>query len=301
MLDIQSFYESDSGTWTHLVADTADKVAAIIDPVWVYDPVSGLADASFIDNVLEAARQAGYRLEWVLETHAHADHLTAADVLRRETGARIACGHGIRAVQQTFAAVFNMHDTATDGSQFDRLLAEGDVISLGQLEIRVIETPGHTADSITYLVNDAAFVGDTLFAPNYGTARCDFPGGDAGQLYDSIARIHALPDATRIHLCHDYPPAEKAPRSVVTVKESRHDNIHVGGGATRAEFVAMREGRDAKLGLPRLILPSLQVNILAGAAPEPDSNGVSYLRTPFNRPLSELTGAAPGHSSGADT
>jgi glyoxylase-like metal-dependent hydrolase (beta-lactamase superfamily II) len=301
MLDIQSFYESESGTWTHLVADTVDKVAAVIDPVWVYDPVSGLADASFIDKVLEAARQAGYRLEWVLETHAHADHLTAADVLRRKTGARIACGHGIRAVQQIFAAVFNLHDTATDGSQFDRLLAEGDVISLGQLEIRVIETPGHTADSITYLVNDAAFVGDTLFAPAYGTARCDFPGGDAGQLYDSIARIHALPDETRIHLCHDYPPADQAPRCVVTVKESRSDNVHVGGGATRAEFVAMREGRDAGLSLPRLILPSLQVNILAGAAPEPDSNGVSYLRTPFNHPLSELTRAASGHSSGADT
>jgi glyoxylase-like metal-dependent hydrolase (beta-lactamase superfamily II) len=301
MLDIQSFYESESGTWTHLVADTVDKVAAVIDPVWVYDPVSGLADASFIDNVLEVARQAGYRLEWVLETHAHADHLTAADVLRRKTGARIACGHGIGAVQQTFAAAFNMHDTATDGSQFDRLLAEGDVISLGQLEIRVIETPGHTADSITYLVNDAAFVGDTLFAPAYGTARCDFPGGDAGQLYDSIARIHALSDATRIHLCHDYPPADEAPRCVVTVAESRRDNVHVGGGATRAEFVAMREGRDAKLGLPRLILPSLQVNILAGAAPKPDPNGVSYLRTPFNRPLSELTGAASGHPSGADS
>ncbi|MGK2927075.1 MAG: MBL fold metallo-hydrolase [Lysobacterales bacterium] len=301
MLDIQSFHESESGTWTHLVADTADKVAAVIDPVWVYNPVSGLADASFIDNVLEVARQAGYRLEWVLETHAHADHLTAADVLRRKTGARIACSKGIRVVQQTFAAAFNMLDTATDGSQFDRLLAEGDVLSLGQLAIRVIETPGHTADGITYLVNDAAFVGDTLFAPAYGTARCDFPGGDAGLLYDSIARIHALPDATRIHLCHDYPPADEAPRCVVTVEESRRDNVHVGGGATRAEFVAMRESRDAKLSLPRLILPSLQVNILAGAAPKPDSNGVSYLRTPFNCPLSELTGAAPGHRSGADT
>jgi glyoxylase-like metal-dependent hydrolase (beta-lactamase superfamily II) len=298
MLYIQSFYESESGTWTYLVADTVDKVAAVIDPVWVYNPVSGLADASFIDNVLEVARQAGYRLEWVLETHAHADHLTAADVLRRKTGARIACSRGIRSVQQTFAAAFSMHDTATDGSQFDRLLAEGDVLSLGQLEIRVMETPGHTADGITYLVNDAAFVGDTLFAPAYGTARCDFPGGDAGRLYDSIARIHALPDATRIHLCHDYPQADEAPLCVVTVAESRRDNVHVGDGTTRVEFVAMREGRDAKLGLPRLILPSLQVNILAGAAPKPDSNGVSYLCTPFNRPLSELISATGKRPAG---
>lgn len=301
MLDIQSFYESESGTWTHLVADTIDRVAAVIDPVWVYDPVSGVADAAFIESVLEVARAAGYRLEWVLETHAHADHLTAADLLRRKIGVRIACGQGIRSVQKTFAAAFNMRDVATDGSQFDRLLAEGDVLALGQLEIRVIETPGHTADGITYLVEDAAFVGDTLFAPAYGTARCDFPGGDAGRLYDSIARIHSLPGETRIHLCHDYPKADEAPVCVVTVAESRRENVHVGDGTARAEFVAMREGRDAKLGLPRLILPSLQVNILAGAAPEPDANGVSYLRTPFNRPLSELIGATREHPPGADT
>jgi glyoxylase-like metal-dependent hydrolase (beta-lactamase superfamily II) len=300
MLDIQSFYESESGTWTHLVADKASKAAAVIDPVWVYDPVNGAADGAFIGQVLAAARVAGYRVEWVLETHAHADHLTAADLLRRETGARIACGHGIRQVQKTFAAAFGMRDTATDGSQFDRLLAEGDVIALGQLEIRVIETPGHTADSITYLVQDAAFVGDTLFAPSYGTARCDFPGGDAGQLYDSIARIHALPDHTRIHLCHDYPKAGAAPVCNVTVAQSRRDNVHVRAGVSREEFVAMREGRDAQLGLPRLILPSLQVNILAGAAPKPESNGVSYLRTPFNRPLSELISATSKQQSGED-
>jgi glyoxylase-like metal-dependent hydrolase (beta-lactamase superfamily II) len=292
MLDIQSFYETDSGTWTHLVADKASKIAFIIDPVWVYNPVSGAADGSFIARVLAAARQADYRIEWVLETHAHADHLTAADLVRRQTGARIACGRGICEVQKTFAAAFNMHDMATDGSQFDRLLAEGDVVALGQFEIRVIETPGHT-DSVTYLVEDAAFVGDTLFAPAFGTARCDFPGGDAGQLYDSIARIHALPDQTRIHLCHDYPKAGEPPVCVVTVAQSRGHNVHVREGTTRAEFVAMRQARDAQLGLPRLILPSLQVNILAGASPRPETNGVSYLRTPFNRPLTELINA-PG-------
>jgi glyoxylase-like metal-dependent hydrolase (beta-lactamase superfamily II) len=162
----------------------------------------------------------------------------------------------------------------------------------------VIETPGHTADSVTYLVEDAAFVGDTLFAPAFGTARCDFPGGDAGQLYDSIARIHALPEHTRIHLCHDYPKAGAAPVCVVSVAQSRRDNVHVREGTTRTEFVAMREARDAQLGLPRLILPSLQVNILAGAAPRPEANGVSYLRTPFNRPLAELIGAADKRSEG---
>jgi glyoxylase-like metal-dependent hydrolase (beta-lactamase superfamily II) len=193
----------------------------------------------------------------VLETHAHADHLTAADLLRRQTGARIACGSGIRQVQQTFAAVFNMNDIPVDGSQFDRLLAEGDAIALGQLEIRVIETPGHTADSVSYLVEDAAFVGDTLFAPAFGTARCDFPGGDAGQLYDSIARIHALPNHTRIHLCHDYPKAGEAPVGVVTVAQSRRDNVHVRQGTT-ARFRGHAPGADAQLGLPRLILPSLR-------------------------------------------
>jgi glyoxylase-like metal-dependent hydrolase (beta-lactamase superfamily II) len=298
MLEIQSFHEPESGTWTHLVADQARKSAAVIDPVWVYDPVSGVADGAFIEGVLDAARKAGYRIEWVLETHAHADHLTAADLLRRRSGARIACGHGICQVQKTFARAFDMRDAATDGSQFDRLLAEGDVIALGGLEIRVIETPGHTADSVTYLVEDAAFVGDTLFAPAFGTARCDFPGGDAGQLYDSIARIHALPDATRIHLCHDYPKAGAEPVCVVSVAQSRRDNIHAHAGTTRAGFVAMRQARDAQLGLPRLILPSLQVNILAGAAPNPEANGVSYLRTPFNRPLAELLGAAGKRPTG---
>jgi glyoxylase-like metal-dependent hydrolase (beta-lactamase superfamily II) len=288
MLDIRSFYEADSGTWTHLLADRASKVAAIIDPVWVYDPVSGMADATFIDGVLAAAEREAYRLEWVLETHAHADHLTAADYLRRKTGARIACGAGIRDVQQTFARVFNLPGVATDGSQFDRLFAEGDTLALGSLEIRVLETPGHTGDSISYWVGNSVFVGDTLFAPGYGTARCDFPGGDAGRLFDSITRLHGLPDDTRLFLCHDYPEKGAEPVHSITVGQSRRENIHVREGASRQEFVAMRNERDAKLGLPRLILPSLQVNILAGAPPQVEDNGVSYLRTPFNCPLGAL-------------
>jgi glyoxylase-like metal-dependent hydrolase (beta-lactamase superfamily II) len=287
-MDIQPFYEPDSGTWTHLLADPGSGAAAVIDPVWVYDPVSGQADSDFIDGVMAAADAAGYRIEWVLETHAHADHLTAAGVIRQRTGARIGCGRGICQVQRNFARVFDMQGVPTDGSQFDRLLAEGDTISLGSLEVRVIETPGHTGDSITYLVDDAAFVGDTLFAPASGTARCDFPGGDAGQLYDSIARIHALPDQTRLFLCHDYPNEGREPVHSVRVVESRQHNAHVGIGRSKEEFVSLRRERDAGLGLPRLILPSLQVNILAGSAPEPAGNGVSYLRTPFNRTLAEL-------------
>ena len=287
-MEIRSFYEPESGTWTHLLADSRDKVAAIIDPVWVFDPVSGLADTSFIDNVLAVAEQAGYRIEWVLETHAHADHLTAADQLRQRTGAKIACGRGICGVQENFTRLFNMTDTATDGSQFDRLLEGGDVIKLGQLDVLVMETPGHTGDSISYLAGDAAFIGDTLFAPAFGTARCDFPGGDAAQLYDSITKLYDLPEKTRLFLCHDYPKAGVGPVRDITVEESRSKNIHLTTGTTKAEFVAMRTHRDSQLGLPRLILPSLQVNILAGAAPGTDSNGVVYLRTPFNRTLEDL-------------
>ena len=289
-MQIESFHEPESGTWTHLLADVDSGVAALIDPVWVYDPVSGMTDSRFIEAVLDAAAAAKCHIAWVLETHAHADHLTAADLVRRRTGAQIACSRGICEVQKTFARVFDMQSVPTDGSQFDRLLVEGDRLPLGHLEIRVIETPGHTADSISYLVEDAVFVGDTLFAPAYGTARCDFPGGDAARLFDSISRIHALPDDTRIYLCHDYPKPGKQPVCSVTVGESRRNNIHVGPGSSRERFVAMRRGRDTELALPKLILPSLQVNILAGAAPAPENNGVSYLRTPFNTPLAGLVG-----------
>jgi glyoxylase-like metal-dependent hydrolase (beta-lactamase superfamily II) len=268
-MDVRSYYETDSGTWTHLLADLASGSAAVIDPVWVYDPVSGCTDSGFIDRILEDAEQAAYRVDWVLETHAHADHLTAAAEVKRATGARVACGRGICAVQENFARAFDMRGVATDGSQFDRLLVEGDVIELGELEVRVIETPGHTADSLTYLAGNAAFIGDTLFAPSFGTARCDL-------------------ESTRLYLCHDYPEEPRDPVSWVTVGESRQSNAHVRAGTRREEFVAMRRERDGQLGLPRLILPALQVNILAGEAPEPNANGVSYLRIPLDRSLQEL-------------
>ena len=285
---IKSFHEPDSGTWTYLLLDPDTKAAAIIDPVLVFDPVSGLTDVSFIDEVLAAAQNENCRVEWVLETHAHADHLTAADLVRQKTGARIACSRGICGVQENFTPVFNMVDTPADGSQFDRLLDDGDVVELGGLEIRVMATPGHTADSVTYLVGDAAFIGDTLFAPAFGSARCDFPGGDAALLFDSVRTLYELPGQPRLFLCHDYPKDGKKPVRDVTVGESIKSNIHINEKTTKAEFVEMRTKRDAQLGLPRLILPSLQVNILAGAAPASDSNGVSYLRTPFNRKIADL-------------
>lgn len=287
-MHIESFYEPDSGTWTHLLADKQARKAAVIDPVWVYDPVSGLTDESFIDGVLERAENLGLAVEWVLETHAHADHLTAADLVKRRTGAKIACGQGICAVQKNFIRVFNMQNTPADGRQFDRLLSEGDVIRLGELDIHVTETPGHTADGITYRVGDAAFIGDTLFAPSYGTARCDFPGGDAGQLFDSIQKIYAFPTGTRLFLCHDYPEKGQEPLCEVSVDESMTNNVHVNSRTSRQDFVRMRTERDSKLKLPRLILPALQVNIEAGAAPAPESTGAGYLRIPFNRSIEEL-------------
>lgn len=288
MLDIQPFYEPGTGTWTYLVADTVENVAAIIDPVWVYDPVSGMTDESSVEKVLEAARQSGYRVTWVLETHAHADHLTAAQLIRDQTGAKVACGKGIRTVQANFSRVFNLPELPTDGRQFDRLFDEGDVIALGGLEIRVMNTPGHTADSLTYLIGDAAFVGDTLFRPSFGTARCDFPGGDAEALYESISRLYHLPADTRLYLCHDYPEEGSDPVCMVTVGDSKRENIHLTDATSKEQFVSMRTERDRQLGLPRLILPSLQVNIQAGSPPEAESNGAGYLKTPFNRSIEDL-------------
>jgi glyoxylase-like metal-dependent hydrolase (beta-lactamase superfamily II) len=287
-LEIISFFENESFTWTYLVADTHTGKAAIVDPVWVYDSVSGGVDRAFTEKVLARAGENGWQVEWVLETHAHADHLSSGGLIRSETGARIAIGKGIRTVQETFRKVYNLKNMSADGSQFDRLMAEGDEIQLGDLTIRVMETPGHTPDSITLVVGDAAFIGDTLFAPGFGSARCDFPGGDASSLYDSIQRLYGLPGDTRLFLCHDYPKDGAEPRSIVTVDESRRENIHVQEGTQRQEFIDMRESRDATLSLPKLILPAIQVNILGGAAPPPESNGFSYLKIPFNTGIPEI-------------
>ena len=287
-MNIESFYEPGTGSWTHLLADDETGRCAIIDPVWVFDPVSGETDSQHIESVLQRIAGEDLTLEWVLETHAHADHLSAAGVVTARHDVPVAIGEGIRAVQENFVRVFHLEDVPTDGRQFDRLFEDGDTFSIGSLTAEVLATPGHTADSVTYRVGDAAFIGDTLFAPGYGSARCDFPGGDAGQLYDSVQRLHALPDSTRLYLCHDYPQGDAEPRASVTVAESKAENIHLRDGTDKSTFVEMRTARDAKLALPRLILPSLQVNIRAGRAPDPEGNGVSYLKLPFSTDIEKL-------------
>lgn len=283
MKEIRSYFEADTGTWTYLVADTVSGQAALIDPVLLFDPVSGHSDSSYIQGILDEAKQLGYQLDWVIETHVHADHLSAARFVCQASGAKLAASHAVRAVQKNFVAVFNLDDVPADGSQFDRLLFEGDELKLGDLRIRVLETPGHTPDGISLLVEDAAFVGDTLFAPPRGSARCDFPGGDAGILFDSVQKLYALPEKTQLFLCHDYPTEGQAAIASITVAESLSKNIHIKSGTSREDFIALRERRDAKLSLPRLILPSVQFNLRGGQEIAPESNGVTYLKIPLNK------------------
>ncbi len=284
-MEISTHYETGTGTWTHMLADTVSKIAALIDPVLVFDPVSGRSDSSFAQTILDQIRERGYQLEWVIETHVHADHLSAAQFICQASGAKLAAGRAVCTVQQTFVRLFNCQDVATDGRQFDRLLSEGDELELGELCIRALETPGHTPDSISLIAQDAAFIGDTLFTPALGTARCDFPGGNAGELFDSVQKIYALPEQTRLFLCHDYPAEGHAAIDHVTVAESRRNNIHIHAGTTREAFIALREARDAQLALPRLILPSVQFNIRGKQEVPVESNGIAYLKTPLNYPI----------------
>ena len=277
---IHPFFDTATNTVTYLVADPATRQAAIVDPVLDFDPKSGRLSTASADAVLAAARDQGLTIAWILETHAHADHLSAADHLRHETGAKVVIGRHIEAVQKTFGALFEVDAPAR---VFDVLVDEGDTLKLGDLEIGVLHTPGHTPACVTYLIGDAAFVGDTLFMPDYGTARADFPGGDAATLYRSIRKILALPDDTRIFVCHDYLPAGRSAYAWETsVAAERAHNIHVRDGVGEADFVAMREARDATLAAPVLILPSLQVNIQAGALPEPSGKGRVFLKIPVN-------------------
>lgn len=281
---VQSFYDPATSTFTYVVYDRHGGHAAIVDPVLDFDPAAARISTASADRVLAFVREHALTVDWILETHAHADHLTAAAHLRRETGARVAIGRGITAVQARFKTLFGLEpDFPTDGSQFDRLFADGDEFAIGELRARVVATPGHTDDSLTYVVGDAAFVGDTVFAPETGTARADFPGGDAGKLYRSIRRLFELPADTRLFLCHDYPPAEREARAQSSLDEQRQKNVHVGGDADEASFVKLRTGRDAGLAAPRLILPALQVNIRAGELPPPNANGIRYLRLPINQ------------------
>ncbi|WP_269516023.1 MBL fold metallo-hydrolase [Brevundimonas subvibrioides] len=281
--DVQGFFDPATHTITYLVSDPATGTAAIIDPVLDYDPATARTSTRSVDQVMKALRDAGLTLGLVLETHAHADHLTAADHLRVTEGVEIGIGDQITRVQSTFAPLFGASDVTPDGHVFDHLYGDGHVFSLGALSVEVIQTPGHTPACVSYRIGDAVFTGDTLFMPDYGTARTDFPGGDARTLYRSIHKLLALPGDTRIFVGHDYLPSGRSDyRFETTVDEQRTGNIHVGRSATEDAFVSMREARDATLNAPALILPSLQVNIRAGGMPPPDLDGHRYLRMPLN-------------------
>jgi glyoxylase-like metal-dependent hydrolase (beta-lactamase superfamily II) len=266
-----------------VVADAATKMAAVIDPVLDYDFKSGHTDTQSADAVLAYLQANGLTVQWILETHAHADHLSGARYIQERVGGKIAIGEHIREVQATFKKLYNLERTfLPDGSQFDHLFKDGEVFKIGDVEATAMLVPGHTPADLAYLVDSAIFVGDTLFMPDVGTARADFPGGDAHTLYRSIRRVLELPADTRIFVCHDYPPEGREVRWETTVAEQRASNIHVRGGITEDEFVAMRMARDATLEVPTLILPSIQVNVRAGQLPPADENGVAYLRIPLN-------------------
>jgi len=280
---VHSQYHADTGTWCHVVADPATRAAAIIDPVLDYEAKGARTGTGFAQGVLALCESAGYRVQWLLETHAHADHLSAAEWLQQLTGAPVGIGAGIRAVQATFKPIYGLEaDFPTDGSQFDRLFADGERFALGELEVEVIATPGHTSDSLSYRIGDAVFVGDSIFMPDGGTARCDFPGGDAEVLYASIQRLYSLPEDTRVFVCHDYGPGGREPRAQTTVGEQKRANIHVRADTPVAEFVELRTKRDATLALPALILPAVQVNIRGGRLPSPDASGRRFLSLPLD-------------------
>ncbi len=282
--DVSGFHDPDTGTITYVVADPHGSACAIVDPVLDYDAASGRTKTTGVDRALEHVEANELSVEWILETHVHADHLTAAPYVRDRLGGKVAISRHIRDVQSMWKEIFNAGDEFTpDGSQFDQLFGEGDSFQVGALEARVMETPGHTPGDLTYVIGDAAFVGDTLFMPDSGTARCDFPGGSAETLWNSIQRLLEMPGNTRLFMCHDYGGESRDYAWQTTVAEQRAHNIHVRDGMSKDDFVRTRTGRDATLSLPRLIVPSIQVNMRAGSFPPPEENGTVYLKTPVNR------------------
>ena len=282
-MHIQSFFEPVTGTVSYVVADTVAGQAAVIDPVLDFDARSGRLGTASSDVLIDYVRQQGWQVPWILETHAHADHLSGAQHVRKTLGGQVAIGQHIRQVQQMFRSIFHFERSfLPDGSQFDVLLADGQELAIGSLTLRALHVPGHTPADMAYQVEDAVFVGDTLFMPDVGTARADFPGGDAAQLYQSIQRLLALPVETRLFVCHDYPPSQREPVWQSTVAQQRAANIHVHDGVDEAQFVAMRQARDATLAVPTLILPSVQVNVRAGHLPPPADDGRHYLQMPIN-------------------
>ncbi len=283
-IEVKAFFDPETYTVSYLVSDQSTRKAAVIDSVLDYDAASGRTSFTSANKIISYIKQNHLELDWILESHAHADHLSAAPYIKQKLSGQIAIGAAITEVQSAFAKIYHLEpQVKLDGSQFDRLLIEGDSLPLGESQIRVLHTPGHTPACLSYLIDDAAFVGDTLFMPDFGTARTDFPGGDAATLYDSIQKIFALPDTTRIFTGHDY-MAEG--RDVYawesTVAEQKQNNVHINQSVSKQEFVAFREKRDAGLNLPKLILPAVQVNIRAGHLPEPEDNGISYLKIPLN-------------------
>ena len=280
---VQPFFDPATWTVTYVVHQEARSECAIIDSVLDYDPKSGRTSTASADRVIAFVRERALRVEWILETHAHADHLSAAPYLKRHLGGRIGIGQNIRGVQAVFKQLFNLEPGfQPDGSQFDHLFGDGETFSVGGVTGKAIHVPGHTPADMAYQFEDAVFVGDTLFMPDVGTARCDFPGGNAHELFHSIRKLLDLPGETRLFMCHDYPPEGRGPAWETTVRDERNRNIHVHDGVTEAQFVAMRQARDATLAMPTLILPSVQVNIRAGELPPPEENGVRYLKIPLN-------------------
>ena len=280
---VAPFFDPATSTFTYVVHGGDGTAAAVIDSVLDYDPKSGRTSTVSADRIIAFVREHRLQVQWLLETHAHADHLSAAQYLKAHLGGKIGIGEQIRAVQHKFKGVFNLGaDVPEDGAQFDHLFADDEAFPIGALEARAIHVPGHTPADMAYRIGDAVFVGDTLFMPDVGSARCDFPGGDAHQLYRSVQRLLSLPPSTRLFMCHDYPPSSRAERCETTVDEERRANVHLHEGVSEDEFVDMRVARDRTLSMPVLILPAVQVNIRAGDMPPPESNGVRYLKIPLN-------------------
>ena len=286
-LQVEGFFDPATWTVSYIILDQSTQQCALVDSVLDYDPKSGRTSHSSADLLIARVRELGATVQWILETHVHADHLSAAPYLKQALGGQLGIGQHITTVQKVFGSLFNAGgDFAQDGRQFDHLFVDGETFSIGKLQARAMHTPGHTPACMTYVVNDstqgAAFVGDTLFMPDYGTARCDFPGGDARTLFRSINKVLSLPPETRLYMCHDYQPGGREVQFVSTVAEERQKNVHVRNGISEEEFVAMRIARDAALAMPTLILPSVQVNMRAGELPPAEDNGVRYLKIPLN-------------------
>lgn len=282
---VEAFFDPATFTYSYVVSDPTSGQCALVDPVLDYDPAAGRTSHKNADRLIAYVREHDLRVQWILETHVHADHLSAGHYLKEQLGGTLAIGDRITVVQDTFGKLFNVEqEFATDGRQFDRLFKDGETFRVGNVEARAIHTPGHTPACMTYLIGDAAFVGDTLFMPDYGTARCDFPGGDARTLYRSIhTKLFALPDATRVFMCHDYKaPGRDQYLYETTIGAERTGNVHIHAGIGEEQFVAMRQARDATLGMPTLILPSVQINMRAGELPPAEDNGTRYLKIPLD-------------------